>query len=126
MQISLSVDSTYTSAAYLVPKLGIELDLFTTNLADVDNLHFVRNQPGYSGAISRSSLQHQSSPTTTSNTLSQIRVSLDDAGCKISTLTLRHDIVNPKAQRVLQRGVVKPLQISPYLLNVGDLRRRPN
>ena len=89
-------------SATLRTKLGLSLTIYSTTLADTDHLELVRERPGSVGELDRLR-DITSTPISTNKNATEVwtTVGFDNSGKKASTLTMRHDITAPDAQKSL-------------------------
>ena len=98
-------------------KLGLVLEIYSTTLKDTEHLQLVRERPGNVGELDRfrtiTSVPMSANENATETLTST--VGFDNSGRKASTLTMRHVITAPNAQKSLSNlasVTMKPLSDS--------------
>ena len=121
MTISLSFRAS-PQTAYLVPKLGLALHVFTARLMDTSAVSVVPTEPH--GVCYRLC----NMPTPTGDSVGgRISATMDAEGKRVSKLTARVDILDDATRAVLSSGTpVTSRQVSPCAIeiNIGSEKRR--
>jgi hypothetical protein len=114
--IGLHFHSCPSTMASLMAKLGMSLTIYATTLTDTEHLQLVRERPGNVGELDR--LRTIASvPISKNNSATEVwtTVGFDKSGKKVSTLTMRHVITTPNAQKSLSNMAlvtIKPVSDS--------------
>jgi hypothetical protein len=107
----------HASAASLWKKLGMSLIIYSTTLTDSEHLQLVRERPGNIGELDR--LRAITSVPNRNAIEVWATVGFDIDGKKVSTLTMRHVIKAPNAQKSLSNlALVTMKSVSDSVLKV--------
>jgi hypothetical protein len=100
--IGLHFHSSPCTMASLRARLGMALTIYSTTLVDAEHLQLVRERPGNAGELDRLRTI-ASAPKSGNKNAAEVRttVGFDKSGEKASTLTMRHVITAPNAQKSL-------------------------
>ncbi|TFK74159.1 hypothetical protein BDN72DRAFT_813396 [Pluteus cervinus] len=115
LKFRLGIKST-PQTSLLIPHLGYELVLHSVNTSDPIAVHILRERPNISnelGKLAESTYGSTFSPTSSSATgatIADVKVN-EDRLTKVSTLTIRSNVEDPKAKASLSSGA--QLQIAP-------------
>lgn len=102
VSIGLHINDTVAVATSLRAKLGLFLKIYSTTLMDTAHLQFVRERPGNVGELDRLRAINVVPRSTNKNTtVIQATVGFNKSGESASTLTMRHIITSPNAQKSL-------------------------
>ena len=121
VQIGLHFSASPLTLASLSEKLGTSLTIYSTPLTDTEHLQLVRERPGNVGELDR--LRALTfSPISNNKNSTELRttVGFDESGEKASTLTMRHVIKAPNAQKSLSNlASVTTKPVSDSVLEVS-------
>ncbi|KAF2467482.1 uncharacterized protein BDR25DRAFT_358593 [Lindgomyces ingoldianus] len=124
-RIAFGIQSTPATAQTFLRTLGVEMNIFETNLGDESSVFFSRFPPNHKDSSSLLLLPspgQSPSSTETSVASSKISANIDSTGLKMTTLTCRLQIHSEDLRKALQRGdEVQTSQRSPctFLETVG-------
>ena len=119
-RIGLAVRSTPATFC-LVPKLGLELTLFSANLNDEEHVFLASERPRFSGELNNTAVAPAQTNrcTSTKYNFRPVAVNLDNSCQKVLTLTAHTDVVKAEAGTAWSSGApVTVAQISPCTMRI--------
>ena len=121
IEIGLHFHNSASTMLSLSAKLGMSLTIYSTTLTDAEHLQLVRERPGNVGELDR--LRAITSvPISKNKNATEVwtTVGFDKTGKKASTLTMRHVITAPNAQKSLSNlALVTTKPVSNSVLEVS-------
>ena len=121
IEIGLHFHNSASTMLSLSAKLGMSLTIYSTTLTDAEHLQLLRERPGNVGELDR--LRAITSvPISKNKNATEVwtTVGFDKSGKKASTLTMRHVITAPNAQKSLSNlALVTTKPVSNSVLEVS-------
>jgi hypothetical protein len=112
-RIVLSVRGTPAALQVLLPKLGLELCLFSASLTDSRHVYVVRERPN--NALELNNLSSMTAHHSSELSRGAITVRMENGGRKASGFTMRTNITDSEKRNALtNKAVVTVKQVSPY------------